>query len=303
VDQPRLRFASGLDALDLATDLLHRVRLADATAGVWEAADLQWWWRTPRRSDELKQLFWLDDDGPVAAALLTDWTRTWGFDPIVVPGASRAVREAVWSAGVARIEELSLGEVEALVRDDDQELIAFLGSAGFEPTEDRGAATWMDAADRPRVAPLPDGFVLLDRLHPGDRPHPLVGRSGALAEARLNPLGLYDPELDLSIQAPTGEIASYALFWFDPVTGVGLVEPMRTEDAWQRRGLARAILANGLDRLARKGARRLKVSFATPAGRGLYVGAGFQIGEWTTNFVRRAVLRGDAPERLPAVGA
>ena len=36
-----------------------------------------------------------------------------------------------------------------------------------------------------------------------------------------------------------GEVAGYALFWFDPVTQVGLVQPMRVEEAYQRRGLAR----------------------------------------------------------------
>src|SRR3989441_9217193 len=57
--------ASGLEYLALATELLQRARLADAEAGLWEAADLQWWWRTPRRSDSIDQLFWIDDEGPV----------------------------------------------------------------------------------------------------------------------------------------------------------------------------------------------------------------------------------------------
>jgi hypothetical protein len=35
------------------------------------------------------------------------------------------------------------------------------------------------------------------------------------------------------------------------------------------------LLTHGLDRLAGKGARRLKVGFATDAARNLYVGAGF----------------------------
>jgi hypothetical protein len=80
--------ASGLESLALTTELLQRVRLADPTAGVWEAADLQWWWRTPRSSDTVEQLFWADDVGPVAAVVLTDWGMTWGFDPIVVPGVA-----------------------------------------------------------------------------------------------------------------------------------------------------------------------------------------------------------------------
>ena len=33
------------------------------------------------------------------------------------------------------------------------------------------------------------------------------------------------------------------------------------EDGYQRRGLARMLLTNGLDQLARKGAHRLKVGF------------------------------------------
>src|SRR6266511_1654936 len=80
--------ASGLEYLALAMQLLQRVRLADPEAGVWEAADLQWWWRTPRLSDAIDQLFWIDDEGPVAGIVLTDWHRAWGCDPIIVPGVS-----------------------------------------------------------------------------------------------------------------------------------------------------------------------------------------------------------------------
>jgi len=52
---------------------------------------------------------------------------------------------------------------------------------------------------------------------------------------------------------------------------------MRVEDADQRRGLARALLTAGLDRLAKRGARRLKVGYANDAARALYVGAGFRV--------------------------
>jgi hypothetical protein len=59
------------------------------------------------------------------------------------------------------------------------------------------------------------------------------------------------------------------------VTLVGLLEPMRVHDAFLRRGLARVLLTSGLDRLARKGARRLKVGYTRDAARKLYLGAGF----------------------------
>ena len=208
--------ASGLEYVAVATELLRRVRLTDAEAGLWEAADLQWWWRTPRRSDAIDQLFWVDDEGPVAGVVLTDWGRAWGCDLILVPSA-KVPLAAVWTRAVEAIDGLGLEAVEMLARDDDLELRGLLAGAGFVADDERSGIT------------------------------------------------------------PDGEAAGYALFWFDPVTKVGLVEPMRVEGAYQRRGLARAMLSAGLDRLAKRGANRMKVGYGTEVGRRLYCGAGFRV--------------------------
>ena len=269
--------ASGLEYLALATELLQRARLADAEAGVWEAADLQWWWRTPRRSDAIDQIFWIDGAGPVASAVLTDWGRTWGCDLIVVPGTSTVPRSKVLARALDAIDALGLDSVEVLVRDDDLELRSMLAGAGFATDAERSGIAWMEAVSRPGLSALPEGFALVDRTLEKDSPHPMRRRNGEGVEARLMQCSLYDPTLDLAVVTPDGQTAGYALFWFDPVTEVGLVEPMRVEDAYQRRGLARAMLTAGLDRLAKRGARRLKVGYATDAARRLYVGAGFQV--------------------------
>ena len=63
-----------------------------------------------------------------------------------------------------------------------------------------------------------------------------------------------------------------------------MLEPMRVEDEYQRRGLARAMLTAGLEQLASRGARRLKVSYATDAARSLYVGAGFRVTSMSTSY-------------------
>jgi GNAT superfamily N-acetyltransferase len=276
--------ASGLEYLALVTELLHRARLADAEAGVWEAADLQWWWRTPRRSDSIDQVFWIDDEGPVAAVVLTDWGRAWGCDPIVVPDVSTVALSTVWARAIEAIDALALETVEVLARDDDFALLGLLAATGFAADDDdRGGIAWMDARDRAEVAALPEGFVLVDRARETTKPHPMRRRSGEGVEARLRQCSLYDPALDLAVETDDGETAGYALFWFDPVTEVGLVEPMRVEDAYQRRGLGRAILTTGLDRLARRGARRLKVGYETEIARRLYVGAGFRPTTTTTS--------------------
>jgi GNAT superfamily N-acetyltransferase len=268
--------ASGLEYLALATELLQRARLTDREAGLWEAADLQWWWRTPRRSDAIDQVFWIDDEGPVAGVVLTDWGRAWGCDPIVVPSATVPLA-AVWARGVEAIDDLALQGVEVLARDDDFELLGLVAGAGFVADDERSGITWMDVANRPEVAALPEGFALVDRAEGTTRPHPMRRRSGGGVDARLRQCSLYDPALDLAVEAADGKTAGYALFWFDPITKVGLVEPMRVEDAYQRRGLARAMLTAGLDRLAKRGALRLKVGYGTDVARGLYIGAGFRV--------------------------
>jgi GNAT superfamily N-acetyltransferase len=277
--------ASGLEYLGLATELLQRARTADRDAGVWEAADLQWWWRRRRRSDGIDQVFWVDADGPVAGVVLTDWGRAWGCDPLLVPGAVPLA--TVWARALQAFDALALDAVEVLVRDDDAELAALAAGSGFVPGEDRAGITWMDASHRPATSPMPEGFVLVDRAGSTARPHPMGRRSGESIESRLRQCSLYDPALDLAVEASDGEIAGYGLFWFDPVTRVGLVEPMRVEDVYQRRGLARAMLTAGLARLVERGARRLKVGFDTEAGRALYVGAGFVVTATMTSYSRR----------------
>jgi GNAT superfamily N-acetyltransferase len=274
----------GLDYLAVATELLQRARLADAEAGAWEAADLQWWWRTPRRSDETDQIFWIDEKGPVAGAVLTDWGPAWGCDLIVVPRVSRVARPDIWACALEAVNALELEAVEVVTRDDDVELRELLIGAGFVAEARRSGITWMNAGDRPDVTGLPEGFALVDRAQENTRPHPMRRRNGEGVGARLRQCSLYDPGLDLAVVTAEGRAAGYALFWFDPVTEVGLVEPMRVEEAYQRRGLARAMLTAGLDRLAKQGARRLKVGYGTNAARALYVGAGFEVTVTTTSY-------------------
>jgi predicted N-acetyltransferase YhbS len=267
--------ASGLPSLALATELLQRARLADPDAGRWEAADLQWWWRTPRRSDDVEETFWTDDSGPVAGVVLTEWNRGWGCDPLVVPGGAVSLAE-VWERAVETVERLGLPAVETLARDDEEELLTLLAATGFAASDDRGGITWLDADDRPAVAPLPQGFTIVDRSRESPPPHPMRQRSGEQVEDRLRQTSLYDPALDLAVETDDGAAAGYALFWLDPVTKVGLLEPMRVEDEYQRRGLARALLTEGVDRLAARGALRIKVGYGTEPGRALYTGAGFR---------------------------
>ena len=268
--------AAGLEALMLATHLLQRARRADPQAGLWEAADVQWWWRTPRRSDDVEKLFWIDDDGPVAGVLLTSWTEDdWQCDPVVVPGASGVDRDVVWRRALEHVAAHAGGAFEVPVSDDD-DVFRELARRDRLIAGHQDSTAWMDAADRPAVTALREGFVLVDRAQLRDAPHPLRHRSGNGVAQRLAECSLYDPSLDLAVETRDGRVAGYSLYWFDPTTEVGLVEPVRVEDEFQRHGLARAMLSAGIDRVVARGARRVKVSYETDAAAALYQGLGFR---------------------------
>ena len=80
----------GLAAVAEVTVLLQRIRGAHPTAGLYEAADFQWWWsQRPRSTDHLPQLFWFDDRGrPEAAVIATAAARRVQLDPLLMPDAT-----------------------------------------------------------------------------------------------------------------------------------------------------------------------------------------------------------------------
>ena len=274
----RQELLSGLERLPVVSDLLHRIRQADPRAGVWEAADMQWWWRRPRASDELATPVWFDDgEQPVAAAVLTEWPRSWWLDILRLPGLPLPLDDLASSAW-AELQRLPDPPViEALVPVEDAELGAWFAGQGFTTTEESWSG-WMPVDNRPAVRALPEGYQLVDRaVRSADvaPEHPLASRNGPAVEARLRQTGLYDPHLDLAVLAPDGSVAAYSLFWNDPVTGVGIVEPVRTEDVHSGRGIAYAMISAGLDRLASAGATRLKIGWESDRAGELYTRLGF----------------------------
>ncbi len=273
---------AGLDYLEAVTALLNRIRTTHPTAGLYEAAELQWWWaQNPRATDDLDQLFWFDnEDRPEAAVVVTDWGEVTQLDPLVLPDAAPDWVAHVVQCGLDHAGAAGFDTVQLEVDQQDQVLRAVLDERGFEITEKGLVESWLPADDRPSVTTLHEGYSLFDRRSVADRQHHMINerRNHFDPEPRLQQTSLYRPDLDLVVYDGEGEVGAYGLFWYDPTTAVGVVEPMRTEDDHQQRGLARHLLTSGIDRLARVGATRIKVCFEpdNAAARHLYLSAGFQ---------------------------
>ena len=290
------RDLSGAELVAAVTHLLQRTRLEDPTYGVWESSDPQWWWRRPRKTDTWAMPVWFDAEGPVGAVMATDWDDAIAIDCFVLPGRSDLV-DQVCDVGLGVIEAHPEATFEVMVDDDDSQYMEVLRDGGFRPLPEKGVSAWVEA-DEVRLSELAldEGYRIASREELWDRsPHHFVAANGDEVEARLQSTSLYRPDLDLVVVTDDGEVAAYALFWLDPLTGVGFVEPVGTTEAHRRRGLARTIVGEGLRLLTRKGAKRLKVNYndANAAAKRLYLGFGFTPTMATSLWVRR-------PPRLEA---
>ena len=86
---------------------------------------------------------------------------------------------------------------------------------------------------------------------------------------------LYRRDLDIVAIAPNGEFASFCTVWFDDVTRSGSFEPVGTAPDHQRKGLARAVMYEGLRRLKRLGATMAFVGSGSATAHDFYVSIGF----------------------------
>lgn len=86
---------------------------------------------------------------------------------------------------------------------------------------------------------------------------------------------LYRRDLDLLAKAPGGEIAAFCTVWFDDATRTGTFEPVACVPEHYRKGLASAVMAEGLRRLQRLGATLATVGSYSPHAHALYESMGF----------------------------
>jgi ribosomal protein S18 acetylase RimI-like enzyme len=87
---------------------------------------------------------------------------------------------------------------------------------------------------------------------------------------------LYRRDLDLVAVAPDGTFAAFSIIWLDDFTRTGLFEPVGTAPEYQRLGLGRAILTEGLIRLKHLGADIAYVGSHSEAAHNLYAAVGFK---------------------------
>ncbi|KOX16106.1 GNAT family N-acetyltransferase [Nocardiopsis sp. NRRL B-16309] len=129
--------------------------------------------------------------------------------------------------------------------------------------------------------------------HVRDRVDPAATSGFAAAHLeRVRGALLFDPDLDLVVEAPDGSLAACATVWWDPRAGYAELEPVGVVPAHRRRGLAAALARQACVEVARRGGRGVFVDSRPmdeyPAPCAAYLKAGFTLVERGRHHVRRA---------------
>jgi ribosomal protein S18 acetylase RimI-like enzyme len=94
----------------------------------------------------------------------------------------------------------------------------------------------------------------------------------------LAALPIYDPRLDILVEAPDGSLVANCICWPDEASGVGVFEPVGVALAHRGRRLASAVMREALHRLQACGHREARVGTAhfNHAAIAAYRAAGFE---------------------------
>jgi GNAT superfamily N-acetyltransferase len=104
-------------------------------------------------------------------------------------------------------------------------------------------------------------------------------------------LPTYRQDLDLVAMASDGSLAAFCIAWFDPVNRIGVFEPVGCHSAHRRRGLASAVMIEGMRRLQRLGAVYAHVSSVYGAdAEPLYESLGFATIDVNQRYARDLTL-------------
>lgn len=248
---------------------------------------------TMRGRDPGKHLFVTENaNGQISALVWVHPPRSSGFEVMIHPNQRSAdfevqLIEWVENATIALLqaENAAAKQISTEVMAGDLARANALQQRGFEPE----AQPSMMFTTRPLNIPiptsvLPEGFSI--RSVAGEHEAALVAavhssafNSSWTPEEYLKVMRspAFDIDHELVVVAPDGRFAAFTVLWFDPVSKSGLFEPVGCHVDFQRKGLARALMYEGMRRML---AQRLTTAIVlhytdNPASTGLYASLGF----------------------------
>lgn len=248
---------------------------------------------------------WVAVDGRIAAAALSEGGRQ--IHPHVAPEAAELLEDVVaWAEKAAGDDGVLL-----TVWEGEEAKRRLAVTRGYRETDAREVTRLLRLdAPTPTPPPFPEGYLLRTTAdQPGDRRaiadllNAAFGRTIHTAAevgtfTRLAPS--FRRETDLVAEAPDGTLAAYAAVCWDDLNRHAIFEPVCTHPEHRQRGLAKALMLEGMRRAAALGAATIEVGTgdADPAN-ALYASLPFtevasgRVWEWVPLGERFAVDLGE----------
>ena len=284
--------------LDRAIDLLVECRRLDPSGPYWHSGNIQWWFGDTHLDDPQNRRIWEDSQRrAIAIAILDPDPASGQLDYQIHPQVrDTGLETEIRALALRRLRahaRLNPGSnayvMQELVRDDELHRLRYLDSHGYS----RGSwyhlmhtRTLSERIDAPEI---PRGYTIRSlqgeeeaerrALTHRDCFYPYTSMTTKKYLRVMRTPG-YDPQLDLMVVGPGTMFAGGCLCWYDDVNKVGLFEPVGIRPTHRRRGLAKALLCEGLRQLQARGALAALVEGIQPGRSQAVLPAEFTIARW-----------------------
>lgn len=254
--------------------------------------EIDWWRSTASDAHVMSKVrLWFDAGGTLVAFA---WPRGDQTEVMIRP-SHRELEEQIYPQAEADfVQSLvagGLGPTEcsfhAWSYGQDDVRNAILHGQGYRRVEDEFLECHRrELADVPAPRPLPAGYTV--RAFAGEteiesrvEAHRSAFQSPKMTAAmhrKVMASACYRQDLDIVCATADGTIAACTIVWLDEANRVGIFEPVACHADHQRKGLARAVMTEGLRRIHAMGATVAHVMShgEDSAGAGAYRGLGFE---------------------------
>lgn len=261
----KARSYEGMHNLYAMLDLLAEGRKANNGAYYVHRGDLQWWLfytDVPSETWQSNIRLWMENGRMIGWALLSPDEHA--FDVYASPHVRGNPREQEMLAWA--VEQMSaLDNIQTLwVAEDDETRLRWLEENGFTLEEKHLLHFKRSLSGSLNGLPLPEGFS--QRSSRGEEDarlrsiasHAAFGSNKPFEEywprtLRFMQSPVYVPEHEIFVTSPDGEVAAYCIIWTDELNKLGHFEPVGTHPNFQRMGLGKSLLLEGLRRLKSEG--------------------------------------------------
>jgi ribosomal protein S18 acetylase RimI-like enzyme len=253
---------AGEDDYGMIRQLLEEMYRLSGPPDYATVGDIDWWRATDEDPDAIRSSrLWFDDSGTLVGFA---WLSGDTVDLFSLPAYRYIENEMLdWAetriTGASEPSDDDYLNIFAFSNDESRRDI--LRRKGYERSDALHNYRSMRLGDVP-VPVLPNGYTIRNVEGEVDLEQRVAVHRNAFAPSRMTvekhqrvmASATYQPGLDLIAVAPDGAFAAYCIVWYDEANRNGVFEPVGCHSEHRKRGLASAVMLEGMRRVQQRGA-------------------------------------------------